>query len=60
LNHTSELQDFEFRVVTIRVRILVNLKRVVPIASSSPFISDRVDIVREDLYSGRRSDRLSG
>jgi hypothetical protein len=31
------------------VRVLVNLERVVPVASSTPFIGDRVDVVRVHL-----------
>lgn len=49
LNDSSELQNLEFRVVTVRVRILVDLKRVFPVSGSTPFVRDRVDVVRVEL-----------
>lgn len=49
LNDSSKLQDFKLGIVPIGVRILIDLKRISPVASATPFVCDRIDVVRMDL-----------
>lgn len=49
MDNTPELQDLKLGIVSVSVRVLIDLERVVPVASSSPFVGDRVDVVRINL-----------
>lgn len=56
LDNASELEHLKLGVVAVRMRVLVDLKRIVPVASATPLVRDRVNVVRVDLLKKSNGD----